>query len=845
MRAEIGERGLRHAAAPLLRLREQRLGLVERDGEQLIFRLEAAGVGHLLQIGPVAPVLGGDLRAVAAGPDDARQRQQRERLLERDRRGIHAGEQRRALRLVLRAVLDLTELDERSEPAGEREHGQARVGVGAEHARPHRPDREQLLGAFGRELVGREVGRDRRLVVTAFDVGAVGPHPHDELATFTVAADVHRVHFGLVDRREMVLGNELAEPDRAVSEVEGVQPLLRLALAERDRVERLLHGGRELVVDEVREVTLEELHLRERGPRRHERGALLPHVVALVDDGVDDARVRGRAPDAALFQLLHETGFGVPRRRLGGVTRCAQLSAVDAVVHLERRQDRFSILELRVGVVGALDVRAEVTGEFDRASRRLEHRFLTRGRRGGEPQRDAPDARVGHLRRDGALPHEVVEAALVGALEVVPEIVGGVHAVACGTDRLVRLLRVLHLAAVRARCIGQVVVAVHAADLRARGLHRLAGERRRVGAHVRDETALVEPLGDVHRARGAETELARCLLLERRRDERRLRPFDDSARIDGRDRERLVAQARREGMRGALVEQRDVGRGGECARVRVEITAGRETPAVERGERGGKGGCGIGVVGRGACAVRGGERALEVPVGGGAEGHAGALAVDHQPGGHALHPSCGRAAADAADDDVRHLVAHEAVEQSPALLCLHQLHVDVAPVVDGVGDRLVGDLVEHHALHRHPRLQHLEQVPRDRLALAVLVGREVELARVLQRRLQLGDDLLLVGGHDVHRREVVVDVDAEPPDLLVGDGLRRLARAAGQVADVTHAGEDDIALATEEALDRLRFCFRLDNDERSCHGFALLSIVLRRAGVPGVSPRDRRVSAVA
>ena len=35
------------------------------------------------------------------------------------------------------------------------------------------------------------------------------------------------------------------------------------------------------------------------------------------------------------------------------------------------------------------------------------------------------------------------------------------------------------------------------------------------------------------------------------------------------------------------------------------------------------------------------------------------------------------------------------------------------------------------------RLEHLEQVPRDRLALAVLVGGEVELARVLERGLQL------------------------------------------------------------------------------------------------------------
>ena len=44
------------------------------------------------------------------------------------------------------------------------------------------------------------------------------------------------------------------------------------------------------------------------------------------------------------------------------------------------------------------------------------------------------------------------------------------------------------------------------------------------------------------------------------------------------------------------------------------------------------------------------------------------------------------------------------------------------------------------------RLQHLEDVPRDRLALAVLVGREVELARVLERGLELGDHVFLLSG---------------------------------------------------------------------------------------------------
>jgi hypothetical protein len=37
------------------------------------------------------------------------------------------------------------------------------------------------------------------------------------------------------------------------------------------------------------------------------------------------------------------------------------------------------------------------------------------------------------------------------------------------------------------------------------------------------------------------------------------------------------------------------------------------------------------------------------------------------------------------------------------------------------------DLVEHHPSHRHAWLQFVVEVPRDRLALPVLIGREEEL----------------------------------------------------------------------------------------------------------------------
>ena len=82
----------------------------------------------------------------------------------------------------------------------------------------------------------------------------------------------------------------------------------------------------------------------------------------------------------------------------------------------------------------------------------------------------------------------------------------------------------------------------------------------------------------------------------------------------------------------------------------------------------------------------------------------------------------------------RDLVAVEPVEDAPGLLRVDQVEVEVAGVLDGPPDRVAGDLVEDHAPHRDLGLEHLEQVPGDGLALAVLVSGQEELVRVLQRR---------------------------------------------------------------------------------------------------------------
>ena len=103
----------------------------------------------------------------------------------------------------------------------------------------------------------------------------------------------------------------------------------------------------------------------------------------------------------------------------------------------------------------------------------------------------------------------------------------------------------------------------------------------------------------------------------------------------------------------------------------------------------------------------------------------------------------------------------------------------------GVGDRgqdrRLGDLVEDHPVDGDVlRLQLVEEVPGDRLALAVLIGGEVELVGVLEQALELGMCAFLSRGHDVVGLEAVLDVDREPAPGLVLDLRRGVGGACGR-----------------------------------------------------------------
>ena len=136
--------------------------------------------------------------------------------------------------------------------------------------------------------------------------------------------------------------------------------------------------------------------------------------------------------------------------------------------------------------------------------------------------------------------------------------------------------------------------------------------------------------------------------------------------------------------------------------------------------------------------------------------------------------------------------------------------VELAGVLDGGPDGGWRDLVEHHPQHRDPGREHLGKVPRDRLALTVLVGREIDLARCADEAAELRDLFPFLARHDIQRLEVVVHVDAETSPWLGLERSRHVRRRSREVAYVADRGLDDVVTA-EITSDGLRLRWGLDD----------------------------------
>ena len=479
---------------------------------------------------------------------------------------------------------------------------------------------------------------------------------------------------------------------------------------------------------------------------------------------------------------------------------------VDPLPLAQLRQPALRVVGLAAGeFVDGLDVGLEEAGEGDGAAAGAERDIPAVGLGAVDAQAQRGAAGVGHLRGHRALPDQLVEAVAVG-VEFGAQRPRSGKGVTGRADGLVRLLGVLDLAGVLPRRRVDVLLAVELTGLVARGVDRRLRQRRGVGSHIGDEAVLVQPLSHAHRAVGGEPQLAAGLLLQSRGHEGRIGPTGVRLLLHRGHGQCSTAQPGRQRGGGGLVEHQHLV--GLLDRADgIEIASGGDPLAVHRDQPGGepgRGGARIGDAG-----VEFGEH---VPVGGAAEGHPLPLALHDDPGGHRLHPAGRELGADLLPQHRADLVAVEPVEDAAGLLGVNQVGVQVTRVLCGLPDGRFGDLVEHHPADRDARLQRLQQVPGDGLALAVTVGGEIELVDVLEQALEFGDDGLLVGADHIERFEVVVDVDTGAGPLLRLVLGRDVGSALGQVADVPPGGLDNVVRA-QITGNFARFSGRLDDDE--------------------------------
>ncbi len=573
------------------------------------------------------------------------------------------------------------------------------------------------------------------------------------------------------------VGRELA-PELA-------EHLLPRDVAVRDLVELLLEVGREIVLDVALEEALEESGDQPALVLGDELLLLEPDIAAVAQHRKRRG-VGGGTADAELLHLLDQRRLGVARRRLGEVLLDGDPVLGQPIADIHRRQAAVVVFLVAAPrfrhVVAAFLVDGEEAVEaLDLPGGAQAH--LLRRRAGVDVDRRPLELGRGHLAGDGALPDHLVET---GLLRLEPDR-GRMTRDVGRPDRLVRLLGVLGLRLVAARALRQVAVAVILRDHPADRRERLGRDVDAVGPHVGDVAVLVEPLRDLHGAGGGEAELPRRLLLQRRGGERCRRIAADRLGLDRRHRVGAGAERRLDGAGGGLVG--DV----EPAELGAVVT---HRAGDEAGGR------------------RGLEGDLDAPVFLRLEQLDLALAVADQPQRDRLHPAGGAGAGKLPPQDRRQREADEIVERAAGEIGVDQIAVDLARVPHRVEDRVLGDRVEDDALDRLVldralRAEHLEQVPGDRLALAVRVGGKDQPVGAVHRRGDLRQPLARLGVHLPMHREVVLGIDRAV--------LRR------QIADVP-VGRDHLIARAQVLVDGLGLGRRFDDDDfHGCLGMAWVS----------------------
>ena len=530
----------------------------------------------------------------------------------------------------------------------------------------------------------------------------------------------------------------------------------------------------------------EEVGHREADILRDQRAPILHHVAA-IGQRRDRRRICRGTADAVLFQHLHERGFGEPGRRLGEMLRGVEAQELELLALGDVRKR----IDLRLGLVRAFGIDAEESVEQDLPAVRAEGVVL-----GGDIEARVLEAGRGHLRSERPLPDHGVEPQLV-LVQIPPHLVRGTGQVR-RTDRLVSLLRAFALRLEMARLVQRVPLAELRADHVLRLLERAFGDVKRVGPHVGDEpdravaerNTLVELLREHHRPLHRVPELPRGLLLQGGCGEWGCGVAAGFALFQARD------PIHRIGERGAMA-------------VRVVAAPDLELLALVLDER---------RIERLAEVIR--QQRVDRPVLDRGERTDRALPVDDESQRDRLDAAGRQSVPDLLPQERRHRVAHEPIDHPTGLLRIHQIAVDLPRMLEGLGDRRRGDLMEGHAAQlRRGNPDDLRDVPGDRLALAVKVAREPDPVGRLRVLAELPDVLLRVRRDDVVRSE-----------RLKIDAQLRLR----QVPDVAVGGLDGVA-RTEHPGERAGLRRALDDDQIAAHGAHRTVVVFGRS-----RPRSRR-----
>ena len=473
-------------------------------------------------------------------------------------------------------------------------------------------------------------------------------------------------------------------------------------------------------------------------------------LAAVLDDigpvlkHLNDRGIGRRPADAELLHRLDQAGIGETRWRLGEMLLRLHLAGREPLTLVHGGKDGAVILLVGLDGIGCgitpFLIDRAVAVEHDDAAARAQHDALR-----CVADIDGRLVELGgfHLAGDGALPDQVIEALLV-IIEIAADFLWRAADIGWA-DGLVGFLRVGGRCAIDPRAVRQVPVAETLADLAAHRGQRLAAELHAVGPHIGDQAcrlrsdihALIKFLGDLHGAAGRKSQLARRFLLQGRCGEGRFRILANALGLNVDDAEPLGLDGRS---------------GGKCLGLRIDVQLA-ELLAIEMRQP-----C-IEIAPVGLA-----EFGLDRPVFLRDKCLDGGLALADQAQRHRLDAPGGPCARQLAPQHRRDREADKVVECAARPVGVDQLGIQFARLRHGGEDGVFGNFVEDDALDRlvldQPAiLQQFENVPADRLSLAVGVGGEDQPVGRFQRRGDFANALFRAAGHLPFHGKILVRQD--------------------------------------------------------------------------------------